>query len=186
MRKSYTPTAGTVLSVGAQTLHVDFKPTDTANYNTASKDVTINVLLKAYAYITNYNSNTVSVINTSSNTVIATVDVRNNPHGVAVNPAGTKVYVTNEEDKTVSVIDTATNTVTATVNVGKQPYGVAVNPIGTKVYVANIVDSTVSVINTTTNTVTATVNVGTILMELQSTQQGQRYMWRTTAEILSL
>src|SRR5437773_6291548 len=41
----YTPAAGTVLNAGSgQTLHVDFTPTDTANYNTASKDVTINVL----------------------------------------------------------------------------------------------------------------------------------------------
>ena len=40
----YTPLAGTVLHVGAnQTLHVDFTPTDTANYNTASKNVSINV-----------------------------------------------------------------------------------------------------------------------------------------------
>jgi hypothetical protein len=41
----YTPPAGTVLNAGSrQTLHVDFTPTDTANYNSASKDVTINVL----------------------------------------------------------------------------------------------------------------------------------------------
>ena len=42
---TYTPTAGTVLNAGnGQTLHVDFVPTDTANYNNASKDVSINVL----------------------------------------------------------------------------------------------------------------------------------------------
>ena len=133
----YTPAAGTVLSVGTQTLHVDFTPTDTANYNKASKDVTINVLLTAYAYITNYGSNTVSVIDTATNNVIATVAVGMILHGVAVTPDGTKVYVTNWGSNTVSVIDTATNTVTATVNVGNSPYGVAVSPDGTKVYVTN-------------------------------------------------
>jgi len=41
----YTPPATTVLSVGAgQTLHVAFTPTDTANYNSTSKNVTINVV----------------------------------------------------------------------------------------------------------------------------------------------
>jgi len=41
----YTPLAGTVLNAGSgQTLSVDFTPTDTANYNSASKDVTINVI----------------------------------------------------------------------------------------------------------------------------------------------
>jgi serine protease AprX len=43
----YTPPAGTVLPVGyAQNLHVDFTPTDTANYNNVSADVAINVVYK--------------------------------------------------------------------------------------------------------------------------------------------
>ncbi len=41
----YSPAAGIPLNVGNnQTLHVDFTPTDPANYNNASKDVSINVL----------------------------------------------------------------------------------------------------------------------------------------------
>jgi uncharacterized repeat protein (TIGR01451 family) len=41
----YTPAASAVLSSGnGQNLHVDFTPTDTTNYNNASKDVSINVL----------------------------------------------------------------------------------------------------------------------------------------------
>jgi PKD repeat protein len=41
---TYDPKVGTILSVGnAQTLHADFKPNDTTNYTTASKDVKINV-----------------------------------------------------------------------------------------------------------------------------------------------
>jgi hypothetical protein len=40
----YTPPIGTVLNTGDnQTLHADFTPIDNANYNTASKDVNINV-----------------------------------------------------------------------------------------------------------------------------------------------
>ncbi len=37
----YTPAAGTMLNAGTQTLHVDFTPTDTVNYNGRSKDVQI-------------------------------------------------------------------------------------------------------------------------------------------------
>src|SRR5439155_296782 len=41
----YTPAAGTKLNAGAnQALKVDFRPTDIANYNTATKTVSINVL----------------------------------------------------------------------------------------------------------------------------------------------
>ncbi len=114
------------------------------------------------AYITNAFDNTVSVIDTASNTVVATVPVGTTPFGVAVNPAGTFVYVANFDSSTVSVIDTASNTVTATVPVEAGPEGVAVNPAGTFAYVTNSNSSTVSVINTASNTVTATVPVGPV------------------------
>jgi YVTN family beta-propeller protein len=103
---------------------------------------------------------TVSVIATATNTVVATVPVGIVPTGVAVHPAGTFVYVTNSSSDTVSVIATATNTVVATVPVGTRPIGVAVHPAGTVVYVANRASGTVSVIATATNTVVATVPVG--------------------------
>ena len=40
---TYNPATGTVLGVGQQTLNVDLAPEDTANYTTASKNVSINV-----------------------------------------------------------------------------------------------------------------------------------------------
>jgi YVTN family beta-propeller protein len=46
------------------------------------------------AYITNASSNTVSVIDTATDTVIATIPVSLHPFGVAVSPDGSKVYVT--------------------------------------------------------------------------------------------
>jgi YVTN family beta-propeller protein len=113
-----------------------------------------------YAYITNSGSTTVSVIDTATNKVTATVNVGSNPYGVAVNPKGTKVYVASDVNDAVSVIDTATNKVTATVPVGSDPWGIAVNPDGTKVYVANEGSGTVSVIDTASNKVTATIKVG--------------------------
>jgi len=88
----------------------------------------------------------VSVIDTSTNTVVATVEVGASPFGVAVSPDGTRVYVANESDDTVSVINTSTNTVTDTVPVGDGPWAVAVNPAGTRIYVTNEDDNTVSVI----------------------------------------
>src|SRR5262245_2718409 len=54
-----------------------------------------------FAYITNSNSNNVSVIDTSTNTVLTTVAVGSYPGGVAVNAAGTRVYVANFGDNNV-------------------------------------------------------------------------------------
>ena len=49
-------------------------------------------------YVTNCSDNTVSVINTATNTVTATITVGSAPYGVSVSPDGSKVYVANYSD----------------------------------------------------------------------------------------
>ena len=77
---------------------------------------------------------TVSVIDTATNTVTATVPVGIQPYGVAISLDGTKVYVTHPGSYTVSVIDAATNTLLTTVKVGAvsgadiDPRGIAKAP----------------------------------------------------------
>jgi YVTN family beta-propeller protein len=116
-----------------------------------------------YAYVANIGANTVSVINTTTNAIVATIPVGDGPWGVAVNQAGTYAYVVNNHDTasgdSVSVISTATNAVVATIKVGSLPFGIAFSPSGTTAYVANGNSNTVSVINTGTKAVTATVPV---------------------------
>jgi YVTN family beta-propeller protein len=75
---------------------------------------------------------TVSVIDTATNTVSATVAVGRHPVGVAVKPDGSKIYVVNKGNGNVSVID-ATNKVVATIDVGLAPFAVAVAPDGSEV-----------------------------------------------------
>src|SRR5437016_2204444 len=78
-----------------------------------------------FAYVTNGGDNTVSVIATATNTVVATVPVGRNPNGVAITPDGGFAYVTNGASS-VSVLATASNTVVATVPVGGNPQGVTI------------------------------------------------------------
>ncbi|MGA8236021.1 MAG: YncE family protein, partial [Candidatus Sulfotelmatobacter sp.] len=115
------------------------------------------------AYTANYNSNTVSVIDTASQTVVATVPVQSGPAGVAMalTSNGTFAYVTNSNSNTVSVIAVGSNpTVVQTIPVGNEPQGVAVAPNSSMAYVDNIKSNTVSVISVATNRVTATIPVG--------------------------
>src|SRR5437763_1117246 len=116
---------------------------------------------KAFVYVTNsgwvFGSNSVSVIDTATRSVVATVPVGNFPIGVAFTPNGATAYVANDGSNDVWVINTATNTVTATIPVGNDPRGVAVTPMGSYVYVANRFSDTLSIIDTSTNTVVATV-----------------------------
>ena len=121
------------------------------------------------AYVSNYSDNTVSVIDTNTNTVIKTISVGSSPRALAASPNGTRVYVANQNANTVSVIDTNTNMVVNTIAVPvEQPgigrfsyvHDVAVSPDGKHVYVTGTAgsgftstDGTVSVIDTTTHAV---------------------------------
>src|SRR3954453_12530627 len=57
-------------------------------------------------YVANAGSNTVSVIDPTTNTVVATIPVGNGPFGVAINPFYGWVYMNNVHSDTVSVIST--------------------------------------------------------------------------------
>jgi YVTN family beta-propeller protein len=63
----------------------------------------------------------VSIINTTTNNVIASVTVGKCPCGISINGNGTKVYVANSESNTISVIDTISNNEIANVPVGSMP-----------------------------------------------------------------
>src|SRR5262249_61752178 len=73
------------------------------------------------AYITN--RDTVSVIDTTSNTVTATIPVGDGPVGVAVSPDGSTVYVANFIDGAVSVVDRKSQTRATTIARGNKPVG---------------------------------------------------------------
>ena len=111
------------------------------------------------AYISNRDSNSVSVIDTLTNTVKNELPTGTAPIGVSVTPDGRFVYVVNAGSNTVSVIDAATNTMLpTTIPVGNRPFGVAVTPDAKQAFVTNYgilgvtPGSTVSVIKTATNT----------------------------------
>ena len=124
------------------------------------------------AYVADANNNTVTVIDTASNTIAATVPVGRSPVAVAITPSRAFLYVANAGDNTVSVVATATNTVIAAVPVGTVPFGMAMTPDGVFVYVANLRSNSVSVIDTVTNTVAATVSVGRFPTSVAITPDG--------------
>jgi YVTN family beta-propeller protein len=110
-------------------------------------------------YVANQNSESVTVIDGSTNNITTTVTVGGEPAAIAVDAVTNQVYVVNTQSDTVTVIDGVTNN-TTTVNVGYTPDAVAVNPVTNKVYVANSGGAgSVTVIDGFTHN-TTTVNVG--------------------------
>ena len=136
----------------------------------------------SFAYVTNEDSNSISVIDTGTNKVAAIIPVGSNPTAVAINPNGTKVYVANSHSNNLSVIDTATNAVTSSVRVGNTPEGLAISPDGKKVYVANLASSTVSIIDATTNSLTGTVSTGKSPAGIALSPDGKKIYVTNSAE----
>jgi YVTN family beta-propeller protein len=65
------------------------------------------------AYVANAGAKSVSVIETSTDAVVATVAVEFIPVHVSISPDGAHVYATNAGSNSVSVIDSSTNAVSA-------------------------------------------------------------------------
>jgi YVTN family beta-propeller protein len=114
----------------------------------------------AHAYVTNSESNNVSVIDLPSNAVTATIPVGTGPVGVAVTLDGRHVYVPNHGSGNVSVVNIPSNIVTATIPVGAGTQGVAITPDGRHAYITNRDSNKITVIDTASNTVTTKIPVG--------------------------
>jgi YVTN family beta-propeller protein len=86
--------------------------------------------LPGRAFVANFSSANVTVIDTTTNTVVGTpIPVGTNPHGVGVDPTVHRAYVANDGANSVTVIDTTTNTVVgAPIPVGGHPIGVGIGP----------------------------------------------------------
>ncbi len=96
-------------------------------------------------YVTNWDEDTVSVIDADSAEITNVIQVGAGPNHLTFSRNGRFVFVTNFKGSSVSVIDHALKKVIAEVAVGKRP----MTPIATddKLYVANIKSGTISVID---------------------------------------
>ncbi|MBQ0984984.1 Ig-like domain repeat protein [Streptomyces sp. F63] len=125
-------------------------------------------------YVANNAANTVSVIDTATDTVVVpAIPVGEWPYDVAVAPNG-KAYVTNSSAGTVSVIDTATDQVLTTVAAGDFPAGAAA--AGDKVYTVLSAGNAVAVIDTVTDQVADEIPVGENPIAVAVAPNGKAYV----------
>jgi len=111
------------------------------------------------AYVGNFKDNTVSVVDTGTNTVIATVPVATGPHGMASSADGRFVYVSGDGSSEVSVIDATTDRVAQPIDVGKSPHGLTVMPDGRTLLAAVYGEDRIAFIDIATQKVVGTVSV---------------------------
>ncbi len=112
-----------------------------------------------FAYITNRDDNTVSIIDVSTRRVIKTLDVAPQPRTLTVTPNGREVYVTTQQS--VTVISAPEHTLRATVQTS-QSFSIAAHPNGRTIYLGHSGDQIMSALDTETLAVSP-LNVPAIL-----------------------
>jgi len=118
-------------------------------------------------YVTNEESNNVSVLNRQTGDVVAAVMVGKKPRGIAVSRGRERprVYVANSDSDSISVIDPTTNKVEAEIPIrfGRAPEGITVvriSPDRELIFTANYASDNVSVIDAATYQEIDKINTG--------------------------
>ncbi len=118
-------------------------------------------------YVTNEDSDSVSVINRQAGEIAATVLVGKKPRGIATSITGErlKVYVVNSGSNSISVIDPTTNKIENEIPIrfGRQPEAIAVAGISADkelIFVANYGSNSVSLVDASTYQELEKIDVG--------------------------
>ncbi len=111
------------------------------------------------------------------------INVGNQPAGIAIRNTNDRVYLANYNGDSVTVINTSTYGTVTTVNVGNNPIGVTINNQKNLLYVANSGDDSVSIIDilsgsATENNVTNTINLSNCNnpSQIAVTPDGSKYL----------
>ena len=110
------------------------------------------------AYVDNFSDNTITPVDTRTDTAGPPITVGGGPDGMIV--TGGKLFVANNNTNDVTVIDTTTNAVIKTIPVGSIAADVAATPDGKTVWVTNFGDGTVQPIDVATLTAGTPIKVG--------------------------
>jgi len=111
-------------------------------------------------YVTNSASDTIDVIDPSTNQVVQVIHGIELPHGIAFSPDGARVYVSNEAESMLDVVDRNSGEILKKVPLSDRPNNLAITKDGGRVLVGIRADSgVVDVIDTTSLTRTKSIPV---------------------------
>ena len=113
----------------------------------------VNTTQTNFVYVANFGTNTVSALNTATNTITLTGAVGVHPVALAETPNAQNLYVVNEGDGTVTDLSPIDLSTLATIPVGGTPVWAIARPDNRRVYVLTQGGGQVVPIDTATNTV---------------------------------
>ncbi len=149
-------------------------------------------------WVVNPDDDSVSVIRTDTNRVIAKIGVGDEPQSVALDPTNTFAYVANAASNNVTVIritNANPNTFVAapdlnvgvrgSITTGAEPWNIVISPDGQRVFVANSGQDTITVINANNRTVIGSVDLrNSICNGTNSAQRARHFQPRGLAVTL--
>ncbi len=100
-----------------------------------------------YLFVPNRASAQVTVLDRTTNQIVARIDVGKVPHQVVVSQAAGKLIASNTADNTISIVDLNSFRTEATVTLGAEPEHMALAPDGFTLAVGNIAAGTVSLVS---------------------------------------
>ena len=119
---------------------------------------------REYAYVTNGDSGTITVVDVVNVRVDRELAVGQNPIAVAASPTRNEVYVVNAgpegSNGSISVINAENNSVAATIPLHRQPVSIDVDSAGEFAYVANSGSNSISVVDLKTRREAAQIGAG--------------------------
>jgi YVTN family beta-propeller protein len=111
-------------------------------------------------YVTNSASDTIDVINPSTNQVVQVIHGIELPHGIAFSPDGIRVYVSNESESVLDVVDRKSGEILKKVPLSARPNNLAITRDGGRVLVGIRAEpGVVDVIDTSSLTRTMSIPV---------------------------
>lgn len=112
-------------------------------------------------YVANESSNTVTVIDAASLTVVGTVDARNHStHDLSLTRDGRRLFATNLASGRISVIDTLSLETIASIFTGVRSHVVTLTNDNRQAWVANIGENTISIVDVETLRILGTIPTG--------------------------
>jgi YVTN family beta-propeller protein len=111
-------------------------------------------------YVTNSASDTIDVIDPSTNHVVQVIHGIELPHGIAFSPDGARIYVSNEAESVLDVVDRSTGAILRKVPLSARPNNLAITKDGGRVLVGIRAETgVVDVIDTSSLTLTKSIPV---------------------------
>ncbi len=111
-------------------------------------------------YVSNVVDDTVSVIDTHTETLSTTLSVGEHPMGIGINPVNGDTFICNSGEQSVSVFNHENTPVTTIIKVGRKPTTILYHPVNNQMYLVATNSDRIIVIDSDHYTVASLIHVG--------------------------